>query len=192
MGILEKAISYAADKHTDAVRKGSNIPYIVHPLEALSIAASITSDQDILAATVLHDVVEDTPATLADIEKEFGKRIAELVASDSEDKMPGVPPSESWKLRKEATILSLRTASLEEKIIVLADKLSNIRTLYRDFISIGDTVWGKFNQKDKRMHEWYYRAIADAIFELSEHLAYKEFYQLINIIFNNNELISKK
>ena len=192
MGILEKAISFAAEKHIGAVRKGSDIPYIAHPLEALSIAASITSDHDILAVAVLHDVVEDTSAELKDIEREFGKRIAELVASESEDKMLGVPPSESWKLRKEATIRALQTASLDEKIIVLSDKLSNIRAIYRDFICDGDAVWKKFNQKDKQMHEWYYRAIAEAISDLSEHIAYQEFYRLIDMVFIDENYSSER
>jgi len=186
MGILEKAISFAADKHAGIVRKGSNTPYIAHPLEAFSIAAGITGDHDILAAAVLHDVIEDTTATLADLEEIFGVRIAELVASESEDKMPGLPRSESWKLRKESTVQALQTASLDEKIIVLSDKLSNIRALRRDIVRDGDAVWEKFNQKDKKMHEWYYRSVAEAISELSEHLAYEELCQLIGIVFGEN------
>ena len=187
MGILEKAISFAAEQHSGDVRKGSDIPYIVHPLEALAIAASITSNQDILAATVLHDVVEDTSATLIGIEEKFGKKIAELVASESEDKMPDVPPSESWKRRKESTIQALRTASIDEKIIVLSDKLSNIRAIYRDVVREGDIIWKKFNQKDKKMHEWYYRAIVDALIELSEHLAYQELCRLVDLVFSETE-----
>ena len=107
MGTLKKAILFATEKHAGAIRKGTKIPYIVHPLEALTIASGITDDLDVLSAAVLHDVVEDTSATLADIEKMFGKRIAGLVAADSEDKMPEIPSSESWLYRKQATIQSL-------------------------------------------------------------------------------------
>ena len=180
---LEKAITYATEQHSGASRKGSDIPYIAHPLEALAIAAGITSDHEVLAAAVLHDVVEDTPATMDDIKEMFGERVAELVASDSEDKMLDLPPSESWKARKEATINFLQTATDDEKIIVLADKLANIRALHRDIISHGDSVWERFNQKDKKMHEWYYRAIAYAVIDLSEHLAYQELCRLIDMVF---------
>jgi len=186
MGLLEKAISFAAERHAGMFRKGSDTPYIVHPLEAMSIAAGITSDLEILAASALHDVVEDTPTTLEEIEVIFGKRVAALVASDSEDKMPNIPPSESWKLRKEATINALNKASRDEKIIVLADKLSNIRAIQRDFSKIGDEIWERFNQKDKGLQEWYYRAIADNLSELSEHTAYQEYCRLINTIFGGN------
>lgn len=185
MGILEKAIVYAAENHMGAVRKGNDIPYIVHPMEALSIAATMTNDPEVLAATVLHDVVEDTAITINQIEEGFGKRVADLVAWSSEDKMPHIPPQESWKARKDATIKSLEDASLDEMIIILADKLSNIRGLYQGLIHIGDEIWRQFNQKDKRMHEWYYRAILGALTALSDSIAYQEFSSLIDKVFNS-------
>jgi (p)ppGpp synthase/HD superfamily hydrolase len=185
VGILEKAIVYAAENHMGAVRKGNDIPYIVHPMEALSIAATMTNDPEVLAATVLHDVVEDTAITINQIEEGFGKRVADLVAWSSEDKMPHIPPQESWKARKDATIKSLEDASLDEMIIILADKLSNIRGLYQGLIHIGDEIWRQFNQKDKRMHEWYYRAILGALTALSDSIAYQEFSSLIDKVFNS-------
>ena len=187
MDILEKAISFATDRHKSVVRKGTQVPYIVHPMEAVSIAAGMTNDLEVLAAAALHDVVEDTPTTIDEIEEVFGKRVAALVAFDSEDKMPDIPPSESWEIRKKATIASLQDAPLDAKIIVLADKLSNIRSINREIINIGDAVWEKFNQKDKKKHEWYYREIANAlsmgIHKLSEHFAYQEFYWLLDMVF---------
>ena len=183
MGILEKAITFAAEKHKGMVRKGSSIPYIVHPLEAVAIAGGITSDHEILAAAVLHDVVEDTPVTIEEIKEIFGARIAALVAAESEDKMPDIPPSESWKARKEATVNALGKASEPEKIIVLADKLSNIRAIYNDYSRIGDEVWERFNQKDKKMQEWYYRAIANSLLSLSQHTAYQEYCRLVDMVF---------
>ena len=97
MDTLHKAIIFAVKAHAGMVRKGTDIPYIVHPMVAASIAARITSDQEVLSAAVLHDVVEDTPTTLEQIEAAFGKRVVELVAAESEDKMPNIPASESWK-----------------------------------------------------------------------------------------------
>ena len=186
MNILDKAIIFATEKHSGMTRKGVDTPYIVHPLEAVSIAASITSDPEILAAAALHDVVEDTPVTMEEIEAMFGKRIAELIAADNEDKMPDIPPSESWKVRKDATIALLQSASYDEKIIVLADKLSNIRTLCRDVKRFGDKSFEKFNHKDKRMHEWYYREIAKAVDALSDSDAYREFCRIIDEVFGSS------
>jgi len=183
MTLVDKAIIFATKKHSGMKRKGTDTPYIVHPLEAVSIAAGITNDMEILAAAALHDIVEDTPVTMYEIEVKFGKRAAELIAADNEDKMPDIPPAESWKIRKDATIALLQSASYDEKIIVLADKLSNIRTLCRDVKRFGDKSFEKFNQKDKKMHEWYYREIAKAIAALSDSDAYKEFCSLINEVF---------
>jgi len=189
LNVLEKAILFATQRHAGAVRKGTDTPYIVHPLEAVSIAAGITNEPDVLAAAVLHDVVEDTNTTINEIETEFGGRIAKLVAAESEDKLPGIPAAESWELRKKATLSALPSASLDEKIIMLADKLSNIRAIYRDTVRIGDGVWERFNQKDKSKHEWYYREIAAELLELSEYLAYREYCKLINLVFGDDRLL---
>ena len=183
MNILDKAIMFATERHSGSVRKGTETPHIVHPLEAVSIAAGITNDVEVLAAAVLHDVVEDTPTQITEIETAFGKRVAGLVAAESEDKMTDIPPSESWRLRKEATINALRTASLEEKIIVLSDKLSNIRAMNRDYLLVGEKLWDRFNQKDKAMHAWYYRSIAEALSDLSDSAAYNEFCRLVEATF---------
>jgi hypothetical protein len=98
--------------------------------------------------------------------------------------MPNMPPSETWELKK-ATVEALRYASRDEKIIVPADKLSNIRSIHRDAARIGDALWERFTQKDKTKHEWYYREIAEAISGLSEHIAYQEVCRLIEAVFSN-------
>jgi myo-inositol-1(or 4)-monophosphatase len=180
---LEKAITFAIEKHAGQARKGSSIPFITHPLEALSIAAEITSDPEILAATVLHDVVEDTPVEIEEIRELFGERVAILVAAESEDKMPDISPSESWKARKEANLAVLKSAPYEAKIIVLADKLSNMRSMYRDIQNVGESVWERFNQKDKRQHEWYHRSIVEIISVLSDSAAYREYCWLVQKVF---------
>ena len=77
--ILDKAIHFAIDAHANTERRGKGFPYSVHLMEAVEIAATITSDQEILAAAALHDTVEDTDVTVEQLRKEFGDRIAELV-----------------------------------------------------------------------------------------------------------------
>ena len=76
---LDRAIEYAVRAHKNTERRGKGFPYIVHPLEAMTIAATMTSDQELLAAAVLHDVVEDTGVTLDDLRREFGERVAFVV-----------------------------------------------------------------------------------------------------------------
>jgi (p)ppGpp synthase/HD superfamily hydrolase len=183
MNLLDKAVVFATQRHSGYTRKGTDIPYIVHPLEAVSIAAGLTDDPQVLAAAVLHDVVEDTPTQLTEIESEFGKRVADLVAFQSEDKMRNLPAPESWRVRKEATVNAMQTASADEKILALADKLSNIRAISRDYRREGDKVWDRFNQKEKAMHGWYYRSVAQAVSGLSESDAYQEYCRLIENVF---------
>ena len=102
--ILDKAIVFAVKAHQGAERKGKGFPYIVHPMEAVSIAATMTNDQELLAAAALHDTVEDTAVTLKDVEREFGKRIAELVEAESDIEFEGKSRQDSWRLRKEEAI----------------------------------------------------------------------------------------
>ena len=144
-------------------RKGKSRPYILHPIEAMTIVGSLTDDEAVLAAAVLHDTVEDTPATIEDIEREFGRRVAELVNAESEDKRPGQSAADTWTVRKQETIDHLKMSSRDAKLICLGDKLANLRELARDYAALGEYLWERFNQKDKAMHGWYYRSIFDIL-----------------------------
>ncbi len=181
--LLNDAIVFAVAQHAGATRKGTDIPYIVHPMEAAAIAAALTGDREVIAAAVLHDVVEDTDATREDVARRFGERVARLVASDSEDKMPHLPADISWKLRKQATLAQLDHADEDEQIVVLADKLSNLRSLYRDYRTLGDGLWQRFNQKDKAQHAWYYRTIAEKLTALRGTAPFEEYTELLDRVF---------
>ena len=183
MNILDKAIMLAVKAHSGAERKGTNLPYIVHPIESCAIASSITDDKEILAAAVLHDVVEDSNYTKEDLLKEFSERVTNLVCSDTEDKMRDTSAEKSWKIRKQATLDFLDKSTKEEQIICLADKLSNMRAIYRDYNRLGDKLWERFNQKDKNEHFWYYGGIAERLTFLKETEAYKEYVELLSKTF---------
>ena len=183
--VFEKAISFAADAHHGACRKGTSIPYILHPMEAASIVGTMTSDPCILAAAVLHDVVEDTPTTIEHIRCEFGERIADLVAAESENKRENMCAEESWRIRKQETIDRLSTAGIEAKMIALGDKLSNIRAIKCDFSVLGDRLWERFNVKDPALHGWYYGALAEVLSDLSEYPAWQEYRQLAAEVFGS-------
>lgn len=184
ISLMDRAIIFATRAHSGAYRKGTQIPYIVHPMEAAAIAATITEDQDIIAAAVLHDVIEDTDATAEEIRFFFNDHIADLVEAESEDKRKDLPPQETWMLRKMETLEFLRQkAGREEKILVLADKLSNIRAIYRDQNIVGDQIWERFNEKSKEKHGWMYRQIAEALSELKDTFAWQEYDRLVRETF---------
>lgn len=181
--LLDRAIVFAVRAHAGTERRGKGFPYIVHPLEAVEIVATMTSDQELLAAAALHDTVEDTDVTIEEIRTEFGDRIASLVASESDVTSSGVSEEQSWHARKLAAINRLEQASHDAKIVALGDKLSNMRAIARDYTVQGDRLWSLFHAKDRSDHEWHYRGLAAALSELSDTFAYKEFIRLINQVF---------
>ena len=181
--VLDRAIIFAVKAHSGTERRGKGYPYIVHPLEAVEIVATMTKDQELLAAAALHDTVEDTDVTIEQIRAEFGDRVAELVASESDEMPAGVSEEDSWHSRKQAAIDRLAKASLEAKMVALGDKLSNMRAIARDYAVQGDDLWNLFHAKDPKEHEWHYRGLAEALKELDGTIAYQEFLKLINQVF---------
>ena len=181
--VLDRAIIFAVKAHAGTERRGKGYPYIVHPLEAVEIVATMTADQELLAAAALHDTVEDTDVTVDQIRAEFGDRVAELVASESDEMPVGVSEEDSWHARKQAAIDRLSRASHDAKIVALGDKLSNMRAIARDYAVLGDALWNIFHAKDPKDHEWHYRGLADALKELEGTFAFQEFEKLINQVF---------
>lgn len=182
---LDRAIIMAVKAHSGTERRGKGFPYIVHPMEAMEIVSTITPDQELLAAAVLHDTVEDTDVTVEMIREEFGERVASIVASESDNFVEGVSEEDSWLSRKRRSIEILSAASLDVKIVALGDKLSNMRAIARDYSVIGDEIWNLFHMKDKSFHKWRFRGLADSLRELEDTFAFKEFERLIKQVFGD-------
>ena len=184
MNLLEEAIIYATVMHQGKVRKLGESPYILHPLEVAQILSTMTDDLEVITAGILHDIVEDTDGTLEEIEKRFSKRVAFLVSCESENKYPSEDPVASWKKRKAGSLKVLKNSTdIGVKMLWLADKLSNIRSLAGFYSEQGDDMWSKFNQSDPAMHCWYYRTVAETIeLDLNKTGAFKELIKHINFI----------
>ena len=182
--LLDRAIEFAVRAHAGTERRGKGFPYIVHPMEAMEIVATMTSDQELLAAAALHDTVEDTPVTLAEIRAQFGDRIAELVASESDAQVEGESETDTWRARKLAGLERLSSAPRDAKIVALGDKLSNMRAIARDYALQGDALWALFHAPDPSDHAWRYHALADALRELEDTFAFREFEHLIHEVFD--------
>jgi len=182
--IIDRAIRFAVDAHRGQLRK-DGAPFILHPLEDAAIVGSMTNDPEIISAAVLHDTVEDTPVTPEDIKENFGERVYELVMHETENKRPEMPPSESWKIRKEESLDSLaKSDDPAVKMLWLGDKLSNIRALHRQFFSDGEIVFQRFNVTDVQEHKWYYGAVLELLKALSGCSAYEEYSRLYHDIFD--------
>ena len=184
MNMLEEAIIYATVLHQGKIRKFKNTPYILHPLEVSQILSTLTDDIEVITAGILHDVVEDTDGTLEEIEKRFGERVAFLVSCESENKYEGEDPKDTWKKRKEETVaLLMESHDMGVKMLWLADKLANIRSLSRMYSEMGEELWTKLHQNDSQMQKWYYKSIAEALeLSLNKTGAFKEYIKHINSI----------
>lgn len=141
---LDLAIRWAAAWHDGQHRKSSGVPYIQHPIAVAWMLDRLGFDEDVVIAGLLHDVVEDTEATLDDVRGRFGARVAELVGLCSEVKLDREGRKRPWADRKREHLESLRSAPIEAKAIVLADKLHNLGSIAAD-LAEGREVWGRFN-----------------------------------------------
>ena len=184
MELVSEAIEFAVKAHDGMRRKKSATPYILHPLEAAVIVGTMTNDQEIIAGAILHDVVEDTDITIDEIEEKFGKRVRELVESETENKRADLPAGQTWRIRKEESLEVLKnTNDIGVLMLWLGDKLANIRSLYRDLQIEGNAVWEKFNQKDVNEHAWYYFSIVKYTERLSHMAAWLEFKTFVELVF---------
>ena len=173
--MIDDAMEFATKAHEGQFRKGTRRPYIVHPIEVADIVSSMTKDEEVICAAVLHDTIEDCNGITWDVLKlRFGGRVADMVAQESEDK------SLSWEERKGATIQRLKHAPIEVQMIGLADKLSNMRDIDRDYPVAGDELWMRFRMQSKSALAWYYKGIRDVLEKNFKGVeAYEEYCRLI-------------
>lgn len=176
--LLNKAILFAVEHHAGAVRKASPYPYILHPLETMQILFSMKAPMPLLIAGVLHDTVEDTDAAIEEIFHLFGPEIGALVDSHTENK------SLSWDERKQHTIDELTTAPMQIKMLVMADKVSNLRSMASDYQKMGDELWNRFNAP-KEKQAWYYHNILNALHDLQYCPETKAIYQEMHRLYED-------
>ena len=186
--LVSEAIVFSTMAHDGMRRRKSESPYILHPMEVAAIIGTMTDDQEVIAAGLLHDVVEDAGITIEEVGEKFGRRVMELVASETENKREDLPPEDTWKIRKEETLQKLKESEdISVLMIWIGDKLSNIRAIYRDFLLEGDAVWNKFHQSDIKLQAWYYRSILKYTERLSDTLAWKEYKAFVELLFGVEE-----
>lgn len=159
--LLKKAVEFAFVAHRGQFRKGTKIPYMIHLFRTWFYVQQMTEDREEWAAAILHDTLEDTAVSYGELQKEFGRRVADLVQGESEEKRAGRPPEVTWQIRKTETILRLRQWAGEERRvpemhIAFGDKLANLYSMMFEYRYAGECLWNKFNQKEKEKHAWYY------------------------------------
>ena len=185
---FNEAVSFAMAAHAGQVRKFTQVPYILHPMEVAAIISTITDEEDVMIAGLLHDTIEDCDVDPDAILDRFGPRVLGLVRSETEEKQPELSASENWTARKRASLDVLsRSTDTGVKILWLADKLSNIRSFHREILKQGDRFWETLHQKDPMMQAWYYRTIGQQLAELAGTAAYQEYMETVTKVFGEGE-----
>lgn len=161
---LDNAMRRAAWAHeqADQHRKGSNIPYIIHPMAVMMIASGVTDDEDILIACLMHDVIEDVDGEIysqTQMREEFGDRAVELVLDVTKNET-----IKDWRKRSEAYLHHLEYGASDGALIVsAADKIHNLLSILTDHETHGDDVWLRFTTKNSQDQLWWYESILTVI-----------------------------
>lgn len=160
--MIYKALEIAAKAHRNQNRKGTDIPYITHPAAVALMLCKAGCSEDVIATGILYDTIEDTTITIDFIRDNFGEKVASIVEGCSEpDKT--LP----WEDRKKHTLEYLKTAPLEVKLVVCADKLHNIMSIANEYSKIGEDVWKRF-KRGKEEQEWYFRGLVESLYYRNE------------------------
>ena len=172
---INKAFIFATEKHSGQFRKGTKIPYIVHLYEVMQTLREEHADITTIVAGILHDAIEDTDATYDEIKQNFGEDVAMLVKVDSEDK--SLPYIE----RKSLHMQQLKNADERAKLVNLADKLSNLKSIYLDTLYMSNT-FDRFNGSKDEIKQ-YYKMALDALSSLKSRKSYKQLKKYYKLTF---------
>ncbi|MCI8486157.1 MAG: bifunctional (p)ppGpp synthetase/guanosine-3',5'-bis(diphosphate) 3'-pyrophosphohydrolase [Clostridia bacterium] len=178
---IEYAIYYATKAHKNQRRKIEDVDMIFHPYIVGMILQRNGCDEDIVAAGILHDVVEDTPHEFEDIEREFGKQVRDYVYDASEpDK------SLEWEDRKKHTIEQIKNASLGSKLIVACDKISNLEDLSDCIELYGEEKSWSSLKREKDIQKWYYTSVYESCVNRVDgnHPIFKRYKKVLEHLFN--------
>lgn len=162
MELVARARALATAAHSGQVRKTDGSPYIHHPEAVAAQLERYGFSPVVVAAALVHDVLEDTPVTEAELREELGDAVVAIVTAVSEDK--ALP----WRFRKEQYIAAVVEASPEAKAVSVADKIHNAESLIAYHTRYGSATWEKFNRgrEDKL---WFERALLSALEEVWQH-----------------------
>lgn len=161
---FEEALVYATRLHNGQNRKGTRIPYVAHLLAVTALVIEWGGDEDMAIAALLHDAVEDQGGmdTLADIRRRFGERVATIVDGCTDSYSH---PKPEWRKRKEDYLHKLRDEPEDVRLVSLADKVHNARSILFDLREDGISALDRF-RGGREGTLWYYHALAELFNEV--------------------------
>lgn len=170
--LIERAIKIASIAHLGQKRKDGNIPYIFHPFSVGIILLKEGYEDKVVAAGILHDVLEDTNYSKKQMEKEVGRDVVRLVEWVSHDnKLP-------WLEKKKQYIKNLKKAPSKAKAIALADKIHNLRSFVVAYKEQGSKLWKKFHST-RENKIWFHEEVYQALSSKWDHRLLREYKKLI-------------
>lgn len=161
---LDHALRKSAWAHEQAGqhRKGTDIPYIIHPFGTMMIASNATKDENTLIACLLHDVLEDVDSSIYDqdqIVQDFGNKVITIIKDVTKDDT--IP---NWHDRSNAYLDHLKHNACDEAVIVSAsDKIHNLISVLSDYDTVGDKLWQRFTTNSASDQVWWYDSILQVI-----------------------------
>lgn len=160
--MIHRSIIFAAEAHKRQLRKGTQLPYIIHPMEVAQILSYLHAPEEVIIAGILHDVLEDTEVTYQDLAYQFGDNVASLV---SECTNTNCGP---WRVRKQHTVTKLQTTKNQDVALILcADKISNLRSIVYDVNVVNQEIWKRFSASKEDVL-WYYGQLCKVIADKPE------------------------
>jgi GTP pyrophosphokinase len=182
---LTRAFDYARHLHIER-RKGTGIPAMAHLMGVASLVVGEAGlvhfpvTEDMVVAALLHDAVEDHggASRLADIRQNFGADVARMVEGLSDSLAEDPNAKEPWEKRKEAYIDRLRGEPADVRLISVADKLYNARSILEDYRVIGPEVWRRF-KRGRDLQIWYFETILEVFKSAGKSRIVEEFERVV-------------
>jgi myo-inositol-1(or 4)-monophosphatase len=165
----DEALQVATLAHRPQMRKGSGLPYIVHPIHVSVILLRHGFPTEVAIAGLLHDLVEDQGYELSKVEKQFGPRVAEMVEALTEQKRDAQGKKRPWDVRKREALQQIRDAGRETVAVKAADTLHNAHSFVRDLNREGHRVWRHFNRGPQSLLDYYRRILDVTVERLGDH-----------------------
>jgi guanosine-3',5'-bis(diphosphate) 3'-pyrophosphohydrolase len=157
---IKTALYFSAEAHDGQYRKGGKVPYIAHPVLVALLVSELISDEEIISAALLHDVMEDCGITETTLKEKFGKRVAGLVREVSNlEEGDG-----SWRQKKEKYIQSMSTISSDALLIIACDKMVNMKSYFEALSANPDKVSALFSGTPAD-YVWYYQSVENILKE---------------------------
>lgn len=170
--LLEKAVRVSVIAHAGQTRKGDDMPYVIHPFMVALKLATYNFPNEVIAAALTHDVLEDTDFNEEKLKYELGEEVFEIVKAVTNDN------SLPWEEKKKKYIETVRNGSVSAKAVAAADKIHNMESIIIAHAEQGPKVWERFN-RGKEQKIWFEYEVLKMLKETWQHPLIDEYERLL-------------